>query len=185
MNTFNEFGLLPSLEKTLKDKSFKRPTEIQTKAIPLMMDRESVVGVAETGSGKTLAYALPLLNLLKTLENDGKPVQTDSCPRAIVMVPTRELGEQISKVFKIFTHDTRLRVRPALGGMAMEQAKDNLEKYNILLEASDFNKDPLLWINLVKYSRLIGVDSYASSTLRKMSAWVDPKILEELQLQVL
>src|SRR5690606_16408307 len=47
--------------------------------------------------------------------------------------------------------------------MAMEQAKDNLEKYNILLEASDFNKDPLLWINLVKYSRLIGVDSYASS----------------------
>jgi len=66
---------------------------------------------------------------------------------------------------------------------AMEEAEDNLLKYNVLLEASNFNKDPLLWIYLVKYSRIIGVDSYARATLSKMSAWVDAKTLEELQLQ--
>ena len=66
---------------------------------------------------------------------------------------------------------------------AMEEAEDNLQKYNVLLEASHFNKDPLLWIYLVKYSRIIGVDSYASATLNKMAAWVDAKTLEELQLQ--
>ncbi len=67
--------------------------------------------------------------------------------------------------------------------MAVEQATDNLEKYNILVEASDFNKDPLLWINLVKYSRLAGVGHYTTSILSRMSEWVDAKTLEELQLK--
>ncbi len=66
---------------------------------------------------------------------------------------------------------------------AVEQSNDNMEKYNLLLEASDFNKDPLLWINLVKFSRIIGMDSYASGILHEMSQWVDSKTLEELQLQ--
>src|SRR5690606_29000330 len=69
--------------------------------------------------------------------------------------------------------------------LAMEEAEDDMQKYNILLEASDFNKDPLLWIRLVKYSRLIGVDSYASSLLSKMLEWMDAKALEELQIKSL
>ena len=66
---------------------------------------------------------------------------------------------------------------------AVEQASDNLEKYNILVEAADFNKDPLLWINLVKYSRLAGVGHYSTSILSRMSEWIDAKNLEELQLR--
>jgi superfamily II DNA/RNA helicase len=92
------------------------------------------VGISETGSGKTLAYALPMLHLLKSLEDEGHPVTAEASPRAVVLVPTRELGEQVSKVFKKLTHDTRLRVRPALGGMAMEQAKRNVSGvFEILL----------------------------------------------------
>jgi superfamily II DNA/RNA helicase len=125
MNTFPEFGLLPSIIKTLKAKTIYKPTEIQKFAIPLMMSGQSVVGVSETGSGKTLTYALPLIHLLKSIEDQGNPVTEEASPRAIVMVPTRDLGEQVSKVFKTFTHDTRLRVRPALGGMTMEQARRN------------------------------------------------------------
>lgn len=67
--------------------------------------------------------------------------------------------------------------------MAVDQAADNLDKYHLLVEASNFNKDPLLWINLVKYSRLAGVDHYASSILSQMSGWLDAKTLEELQLE--
>jgi superfamily II DNA/RNA helicase len=131
---FTDFGLLPSLERTLKEKLFFKPTEIQTQTIPLMMSGQSVVGISETGSGKTLAYALPLLHMLKTLENQGDPVKAESAPRAIVMVPTRELGEQVSKVFKTLTHDTRLRVRPALGGMDLAQARRNTSgAFEILL----------------------------------------------------
>lgn len=125
MITFSDFGLLPSLFKTLKELRILKPTEVQKNTIPLMMSGQSVVGVSETGSGKTLAYALPVLHMLKSLEESGTPVTAEGSPRAVVMVPTRELGEQVSKVFKTLTHDTRLRVRPALGGMTMEQARRN------------------------------------------------------------
>lgn len=134
MNTFPEFGLLPSIIKTLKAQKIYTPTEIQRNAIPLLMSGQSVVGVSETGSGKTLTYALPLLHLLKTLESEGMPVDTGAKPRAIVLVPSRDLGEQVSKVFKTFTHDTRLRVRPVLGGTTFEQSRRSIEApFEILL----------------------------------------------------
>lgn len=123
MNTFPEFGLLPSILKTLKALKIYTPTEIQRNAIPMLMSGQSVVGVSETGSGKTLTYALPILHLVKTLEEEGNPADEPGRPRAIVLVPSRDLGEQVSKVFKTFTHDTRVRVRPVLGGTTFEQSR--------------------------------------------------------------
>ena len=93
---------------------------------PVFLNGQSIVGVSETGSGKTLAYALPILHLLKSLENQGQAITEESRPRAAVIVPTRELGEQVSKVFKPFTHSTRLRVRTVLGGTALDVAKRNV-----------------------------------------------------------
>lgn len=134
MNTFPEFGLLPSILKTLKSLKIYNPTEIQRNAIPLLMSGQSVVGVSETGSGKTLTYALPILHLIKTLEEEGNPVETAASPRAIILVPSRDLGEQVSKVFKTFTHDTRLRVRPVLGGTTFEQSRRSVAgEFEILL----------------------------------------------------
>ena len=134
MNTFTEFGLLPSILKTLKELKIYTPTEIQKNSLPLLMSGQSVVGVSETGSGKTLTYALPILHLLKTLEAEGAPVTESAKPRAIVLVPSRDLGEQVSKVFKNFTHDTRLRVRPVLGGTTFEQSRRSVSApFEILL----------------------------------------------------
>ncbi len=132
--TFSDFGLRASLLSSLKTLKILRPTEVQDAAIPLLMEKKSVVGVAETGSGKTLAYALPILHHLKAMEEEGNSTYLESAPRAIVMAPTRELGEQVSKVFKSLTHETRLRVRTALGGMPMEQARRNTSgAFEILL----------------------------------------------------
>lgn len=124
-STFTKFPLLPSLQDTLKSKSLSVPTEIQEMTIPALLQRRSLVGIAETGSGKTLAYVLPVLNILKTMENDGNKVIEESSPRALVLVPSRELGEQVSKVFKLFTHDTRMRVRSVLGGTSLQVSKEN------------------------------------------------------------
>ena len=125
--TFKDFALLNSLQLTLKERALTTPTEIQQKALPLLLAEHSVVGVAETGSGKTLAYTLPILHLLKSREDSGDKIEHERSPRALVVVPTRELGEQVSKVFKIFTHSTRLRVRTVLGGTKMEVAKENIK----------------------------------------------------------
>jgi ATP-dependent RNA helicase RhlE len=124
--TFSDLDLLPTLQATLAEQGLVTLTDIQRRALPLMTAGRSVVGVAETGSGKTLVYALPILHELKTLENAGDRVVDVARPRAVVIVPTRELGEQVAKVFKPFTHTTRLRVRTVLGGTGMDVARKNI-----------------------------------------------------------
>lgn len=126
MKSFEDFDLLPSLRATLAEKNFTEPTEIQCLTMPSLLDGKSIAGVAQTGSGKTLAYALPILHLVKSLENDKDPVEANSRPRALVIVPTRELGEQVARVFKPFTHTTRVRVRTLLGGTSSEMGRRNV-----------------------------------------------------------
>lgn len=125
-NTFADYALLATLQASLAEQGFVTPTEIQRRALPALLGGRSVVGVAETGGGKTLAYVLPVLHALKSLESKGEAVTADATPRAAVIVPTRELGEQVTKVFKRFTHATRLRVRSVLGGTTMEIARRNI-----------------------------------------------------------
>lgn len=134
MAKFSNFKLLSTLQSTLSEKNLVTPSEIQERAIPMLLSGRSLVGVAETGSGKTLAYALPILHLLKTLENEDDAVTLESSPRAAVIVPSRELGEQVSKVFKPFTHTTRLRVRSMVGGTTLEVAKRNVQgRFEVLV----------------------------------------------------
>jgi superfamily II DNA/RNA helicase len=126
MKDFTSLELLPSIQETLAEKGLVRPTDIQSRALPALLSGKSVVGISETGSGKTLAYALPVLHQLKTLENAGSQVLADGHPRAVILVPARELGEQVTRVFKPFTHTTRLRVRSVVGGTDFDVAKRNV-----------------------------------------------------------
>lgn len=126
MSSFKGFDLIPSIQSSLQKEGFDSPTQIQQRALPVLLQGNSVVGVAETGSGKTLAYALPVLQKLKQLEESGDAVSTAGQPRAVILVPSSDLGEQVARVFKDFTHETRLRVRSALGGTAMAIARRNV-----------------------------------------------------------
>ena len=126
MAAFSELPLLPSLLASLAEQGLTRPTPIQARTLQPLLDGEPLVGVSETGSGKTLAYALPMLHQLKSLEDAGSAVSQAGRPRGLVLVPGRELGEQVSKVFKSLTHLTRLRVRTVLGGAARKIARQNV-----------------------------------------------------------
>lgn len=124
--TFSDLPLLPSLVESLMALGLTTLTDVQRRALPVLLERRSVVAIAETGSGKTLSYVLPILDRLKRLEDDGNRVLTDAEPRALVLVPTRELGEQVAGVFKSLTHATRLRVRAVLGGQPMKQNRESV-----------------------------------------------------------
>lgn len=150
MSSFTAFSLLPTLQATLVEKELNTPTEIQQRAVPLLLRGSSIVGVAETGSGKTLAYALPILHQIKLLENEGDSIKEDSRPRAVVVVPTRELGEQVSKVFKPFTHTTRLRVRTVLGGTTFEVARRSIKGAFEILVATPGRLVKLLEMELIQ-----------------------------------
>lgn len=150
MSSFRAFDLIPSLQATLKAEGLVSPTEIQERALPALLRGVSLVGVAETGSGKTLAYALPVLQAVKRLEEGGDVVRDAGRPRSVVLVPSSDLGEQVARAMKVFTHDTRVRVRLATGGLAMKVARGNVAGPFEILVATPGRLEQLMELDLVK-----------------------------------
>ncbi len=92
---FADLGIQESIIKALDGLKIEVPTEIQQKAIPLLLSNTDVVGLAKTGTGKTAAFGLPLLQLI-----DTKIISI----QAVILVPTRELGHQIFSNLEVFAH---------------------------------------------------------------------------------
>jgi len=90
---FADLGIQESILKALDGLKIVVPTEIQQKAIPLLLSNSDVVGLAKTGTGKTAAFGLPLLQLINTNIN---------VIQAVILVPTRELGHQIFSNLEAF-----------------------------------------------------------------------------------
>jgi ATP-dependent RNA helicase RhlE len=152
--SFADLDLLPSLQGTLVAAELTTLTPIQAAALPDLLQRRSVVAIAETGSGKTLTYVLPILDRLKRMEDDGNRVELEGEPRAVVVVPTRELGEQVAKVFKTFTHDTRLRVRTVLGGQKSTHNRENVSGAFEVLVATPGRLEALLESKLLSFDAI-------------------------------
>ncbi|HSR64689.1 MAG TPA: DEAD/DEAH box helicase, partial [Xanthomonadaceae bacterium] len=105
--TFESLGLSPALLRALADAGYATPTPIQAEAIPLVLDGHDVLGGAQTGTGKTAAFALPLL---QRLAGSTKPATGPRKPRALVLVPTRELAVQVRDSLKAYGRHLRLNV---------------------------------------------------------------------------
>ncbi|MCY0964088.1 DEAD/DEAH box helicase [Parathalassolituus penaei] len=99
---FTEISLNPRLLLGLEKLAISEPTEVQSAVLPLALAGKDVQVCAETGSGKTLAYLLPLLTRL--LDNEARP---NSGTRALILLPTRELANQVHKVCKLFSEFVR------------------------------------------------------------------------------
>lgn len=110
MNKFNTLGLSESLQEVLAKIGFTEPTPIQEQAIPLLLSEEPTdfIGLAQTGTGKTAAFGLPLLDLIDV---------DDPTTQALIMAPTRELGQQTAKQLVEFSSNQRkLNVECVYGG---------------------------------------------------------------------
>jgi ATP-dependent RNA helicase RhlE len=110
---FSKYNLIPTLKQNLEKLGFKRPTDIQFKAIPPTLNGEDVMAISQTGTGKTAAYVIPIIQLLAT----KRPVAEGKSPRSLVMVPTHELALQVSEVFSGLMDDTNLKVLGLIGGV--------------------------------------------------------------------
>ncbi len=112
-----------SIFEFLKETQLKEPTTIQKTVIPEILKGFSVDVVAKTGSGKTLAFVLPIVELVKSLEEEhglltGKEHQGK--PLTVVLAPTRELASQIYRVFKTVSHHAKIRIRKLEGGEGLK-----------------------------------------------------------------
>jgi superfamily II DNA/RNA helicase len=114
-----ELGLSGPVLKSLKDIGFVEPTDIQRQTIGIALNGRDVVASAHTGSGKTAAYGLPLVDMLE---------ERDESPRALVLVPTRELAMQVSEQLKLFAKHNKLRVATLYGGTSYHTQRNSLER---------------------------------------------------------
>src|SRR4030088_2341810 len=112
--SFADLALRPELLQALSELGYEEPTPIQREAIPPMLANRDLLGQAATGTGKTAAFALPLLQRLAEKLPDGG-TRSDA-PRALVLVPTRELAMQVSEAIHKYGRELGTRVLPVYGG---------------------------------------------------------------------
>jgi len=128
--SFSSLGLSPSLLKTLAAQKYEFPYPIQQKAIPAILNKADVLGIAKTGSGKTASFVLPILrNLQRSRDTKNRHVNV------LVLVPTRELAEQVKNVFQKFGSviPERIKTLAVYGGVSINPQMQALQGVNVLV----------------------------------------------------
>src|ERR1044072_3808057 len=119
---FNALGLLPELTRALADRNYLEPTPVQARVIPEILAGRDILAGAQTGTGKTAGFALPLLQRLHAQENPSR------APRALILVPTRELAAQVAESIKTYGKYLRLRTTLIFGGVSINPQIEALRR---------------------------------------------------------
>ncbi|WP_371345781.1 DEAD/DEAH box helicase [Ancylobacter sp. IITR112] len=109
---FNELGLSDKVLAAVADTGYTEPTPIQAQAIPHVLARRDVLGLAQTGTGKTAAFTLPMLTLLEQGRARAR------MPRTLILEPTRELAAQVEENFTRYGKNHKLNVALLIGGVS-------------------------------------------------------------------
>jgi ATP-dependent RNA helicase RhlE len=120
---FDEYEIAPEIKRNLETLGFKKPTDIQFKAIPPILKGEDVLAIAQTGTGKTAAFAIPVINML----HEKKRSKASEGIKCVVMVPTHELAIQINEVFQQLSRYTRVTSFAIFGGVEQLPQIEKLE----------------------------------------------------------
>ena len=148
--SFVSLGLIDPLVRTLGALGYQSPTPVQAQAIPAVLAGRDVMAAAQTGTGKTAGFALPILQKL-TME--GQQVAANSV-RALVLVPTRELAEQVHQSFLAYGAGLPLRTHVAYGGVSINPQMMKLRKGLDLLVATPGRLLDLYSQNAVRFDQL-------------------------------
>jgi ATP-dependent RNA helicase RhlE len=127
--TFDNLNLIEPILKALKTEGYTQPTPIQEQAIPLILQRRDLLGCAQTGTGKTAAFAIPTLQILKSL-NQPQLHKGPRSIKALILTPTRELAIQIEESFTAYGKHTGLKHLVIFGGVS-QLAQTNALKSGI------------------------------------------------------
>ena len=122
---FKNYPLAPEIKRSIGKLGWKRPTDIQYKAIRHILKGEDVMGIAQTGTGKTAAFAIPVLQLIHTAKEKQRRKDGIQC---LVMVPTRELALQLDEVFSSLASGTRVKVFALTGGVEQDPQIQQLQQ---------------------------------------------------------
>ncbi|OPY90494.1 MAG: ATP-dependent RNA helicase RhlE [Syntrophaceae bacterium PtaU1.Bin231] len=113
---FDDYRIAPEIKRNLAALGLRRPTDIQFKAIPPILNGEDVLAIAQTGTGKTAAFAIPVVHMLHA-QKSSRRTEGIQC---VVMEPTRELALQIAAVFDSIGRHTRVKSLCVFGGVEQD-----------------------------------------------------------------
>jgi ATP-dependent RNA helicase RhlE len=122
---FDDYRISPDIKKSIAKLGFRRPTDIQFKAIPNILKGEDVLAIAQTGTGKTAAFAIPIISILHDKKQGRKRPDGVKC---LIMVPTRELAIQINEVFLELGRHTKVKSFCIFGGVEQDHQIAKLQK---------------------------------------------------------
>jgi ATP-dependent RNA helicase RhlE len=148
---FDKYQILPELKKSLEEEGFRRPTDIQFRAIPSILNGEDVLAIAQTGTGKTAAFVIPILDILSRDKNKNEKEESLRC---LVMVPTRELAVQITDVFHKIGKYTKLRAVCLMGGVDQDRQVNEIEKGVDILISTPGRMFDLIYQKVIKITRV-------------------------------
>lgn len=121
--SFSTLQLIEPIEKALQAEGYTKPTPIQEKAIPVLLERKDLLGCAQTGTGKTAAFAIPILQLL---HQDELFKKGPTGIKALILTPTRELAIQIGDSFASYGKFLRIKHTVIFGGVSQKSQTDAL-----------------------------------------------------------
>ncbi|MDB5955549.1 DEAD/DEAH box helicase, partial [Ramlibacter sp.] len=124
---FSKLSLAEPLARAVAEMGYESMTPIQEQAIPVVLTGKDVMGAAQTGTGKTAAFSLPLLQRLLKHENSSTSPARHPV-RALVLLPTRELADQVAQQVKLYAKHTNLRSAVVFGGMDMKPQTAELKR---------------------------------------------------------
>ncbi|WP_127143469.1 DEAD/DEAH box helicase [Pelagibacterium montanilacus] len=119
---FSELGLGDKVTDAVTAAGYTQPTEIQAQAIPHVLQKQDLIGIAQTGTGKTASFVLPMLTLLE------KGRARARMPRTLILEPTRELAAQVHENFEKYGKNHRLTVALLIGGVSFEEQNKKLDR---------------------------------------------------------
>jgi superfamily II DNA/RNA helicase len=148
--SFASLGLIDQITRTLASLSYHTPTAVQSQAIPAVLAGRDVMAAAQTGTGKTAGFALPLL---QRLVMDGGQVASNST-RSLILVPTRELAEQVHESLRAYGAGLPLRTMVAYGGVSINPQMMRLRKGVDVLVATPGRLLDLQRQNAVRFNQV-------------------------------
>ncbi|HEY0917925.1 DEAD/DEAH box helicase [Devosia sp.] len=121
-NDFSGLGLSAKVIDAVAAAGYTKPTEIQAQAIPHVLEKKDIIGIAQTGTGKTASFVLPMLTLLESGRARAR------MPRTLILEPTRELAAQVHENFEKYGKNHKLSVALLIGGVSFDEQNKILDR---------------------------------------------------------
>lgn len=168
---FRQLGLIPEIIKAIEKEGYETPSPIQESAIPILLEGHDLLGSAQTGTGKTAAFAIPIIQKLteKAKLSGRTPVS------ALILVPTRELAEQIKDSFTTYSKFVNLKTGAVYGGVPQRRQEIMIERGIDILVAT-----PGRLIDLVK-QKVVNLKNVETFVLDEADTMLDMGFIKDVK----